>query len=147
MLNRIRCKQTSCPSRGRKFLLSVALEMRSVLNMWIPKNIALKKFNRSPTYYFQAKLLRLSKQEILDNLRNNLVEIMIQWTCLCMSFINCPISLEIVVNVEAQKILTHGGDPLDSSIATPITDVKAPNHVRVGIIAPSIPSSNGTTII
>ena len=42
-------------------------------------------------------------------------------------------------------ILTLGGDPLDSSIATPKTDVRAPNQVRAGIMAPNIPSSNGTT--
>jgi len=41
---------------------------------------------------------------------------------------------------------TLGGDPLDSSIATPTMDMRAPNQVCAGTIAPSIPSSKGTTI-
>lgn len=41
---------------------------------------------------------------------------------------------------------TQGGDPLDSSIATPRTDINTPNHVRAGIIAPNILSSSGTAI-
>ena len=42
--------------------------------------------------------------------------------------------------------LTHGGEPLDSNIATPTIDMRAPNQVRGGTIAPNIPSSKGTTI-
>ena len=45
-----------------------------------------------------------------------------------------------------ERTLTHGGDPLDSSIPTPIRDIRAPNQMWAGIIAPSIPSSKGTTI-
>lgn len=41
---------------------------------------------------------------------------------------------------------TLGGDPLDSSNATPKIDITAPNQVRAGTIAPNIPSSKGTTI-
>ena len=40
---------------------------------------------------------------------------------------------------------THGGDPLDSSIATPMTDMRTPNQVRAGTTAPKTPSSIGTT--
>lgn len=40
---------------------------------------------------------------------------------------------------------TQGGDPLDSSIATPTTDMRAPNQVRAGTMAPKSPSSKGTT--
>ena len=42
--------------------------------------------------------------------------------------------------------LTHGGEPLDSNIATPKTDMKAPNQIKEGTTAPNIPSSKGTTI-
>lgn len=41
---------------------------------------------------------------------------------------------------------TFGGEPLHSSIATPIADIRTPNHVLAGIIAPNMPSSNGTTM-
>lgn len=52
------------------------------------------------------------------------------------------------MNGEAHKrrTLTHGEDPLDSSNPTPKIDITAPNQVRVGTIAPNIPSSKGTTI-
>lgn len=43
-------------------------------------------------------------------------------------------------------MLTLGGDPLDSSIATPTRDMKAPNQVRKGTVAPKMPSIKGTTI-
>lgn len=43
-------------------------------------------------------------------------------------------------------MLTLGGDPLHSSIATPIEDMRTPNQVRAGIIPPKMPSSKGTTI-
>jgi len=42
--------------------------------------------------------------------------------------------------------LTHGDEPLDSSIPTPAIDIRAPNQVLVGTAAPSRPSSKGTTI-
>lgn len=45
-----------------------------------------------------------------------------------------------------KKILTLGGDPQASIIATPKTDIRAPNQVRARMIAPNIPSSKGTTI-
>jgi hypothetical protein len=41
---------------------------------------------------------------------------------------------------------TLGGDPLDSRIARPPMDMRAPNQVCAGTVAPSIPSSKGTTI-
>lgn len=43
-------------------------------------------------------------------------------------------------------MLTLGGDPLDSSIATPTRDMRAPNQVREGTLAPNMPSIRGTTI-
>lgn len=43
-------------------------------------------------------------------------------------------------------VLTLGGDPLHSSIAIPTEDMRTPNHVRAGTIAPKRPSSKGTTI-
>lgn len=48
--------------------------------------------------------------------------------------------------IKVTTALTFGGDPPDSSIATPKIDMTAPNQVRAGIIAPNIPSSRGTTI-
>lgn len=50
-------------------------------------------------------------------------------------------SIDILSSV---RQLTLGGDPLDSSIATPMMEMRAPNQVRAGTIAPNIPSSNGT---
>lgn len=44
------------------------------------------------------------------------------------------------------RLLTVGGDPLDSSKPTPVRDISAPNHVWAGTTAPNIPSSKGTTI-
>ena len=43
-------------------------------------------------------------------------------------------------------VLTLGGEPLHSSIATPRADMRTPNQVWAGIIAPNMPSSKGTTI-
>lgn len=48
--------------------------------------------------------------------------------------------------LEIKFTLTQGGEPLDSSRATPIRDVIAPNHVKTGMLAPSMPSSRGTII-
>lgn len=47
--------------------------------------------------------------------------------------------------VMIESKLTDGGDPLDSSIATPKMDMRAPNQIREGTFAPNMPSSKGTT--
>jgi hypothetical protein len=44
-----------------------------------------------------------------------------------------------------ETTLTDGGDPLDSSNATPTMDMRAPNQIREGTFAPNMPSSKGTT--
>jgi hypothetical protein len=43
-------KPTSYPRRGKIFSFFVLLEICSVLSIWTPKNTALKKFQRSPTW-------------------------------------------------------------------------------------------------
>lgn len=43
-------------------------------------------------------------------------------------------------------MLTLGEDPLHSSIPTPRAEIKTPNQVCAGIIAPNMPSNSGTTI-
>lgn len=47
--------------------------------------------------------------------------------------------------ITVETTLTDGGDPLDSSNATPKMDIRAPNQIREGTFAPNMPSSKGTT--